>query len=93
MTTHDNERRAAPSEPAPDQVGDHLVIDKREWIPGHHPDPHRRNGERGYFETFFRCVRCGEQRLHKRQFPDECTPSEPAAGQSAGTTEGSTAGE
>lgn len=76
MTSHDDERRAAPPRPAPEPVGDHLVIDKREWVPGRHPEPHRRHGQREYLETYFRCIRCGEQRLRKREFPEACAAVE-----------------
>lgn len=72
MTTHNDEPRAAPTQPDPDVVGDHLVIDKREFVPGEHPDPHRRHGGDWHFETYFRCIRCGEQRRRKGAFPDEC---------------------
>lgn len=73
MTTHNDRKRAAPSHPDADAVGDHLVIDKREMVPGDHPEPHRRHGGDWYLETYFRCIRCGEQRLRKDDFPEECS--------------------
>jgi hypothetical protein len=78
MTTHPDQPKAAPSQPDPDVVGEHLVVDKREWVPGEHPDPHRRRGGRWYLETYFRCVRCADERLSTREFREEC----PAAGSS-----------
>jgi hypothetical protein len=54
-------------------VGPHIVIAKQEWVPGPHPEAHRRDqGQTEYVESYFRCVRCGAERLSKREFPDEC---------------------
>lgn len=57
-------------------VGEHLVIDKREWVPGEHPEPHRREqGQQAYMEHYFRCLRCGVEVLRKRDLPQECDPA------------------
>jgi len=74
MSTHTNEQTSpAPSYPDADPVGSHLVIDRTEWVPGKDPDPHRRHdGQRAYRETYFRCIKCGEERLSKRDFPEQC---------------------
>lgn len=67
------QRSAAPSHPDPEPVGDHLVIDKVDWVPGADPDPHRRvDGQRAYAEPYFRCILCGEERLSRDAFPDDC---------------------
>lgn len=59
-----------------DQSGSwHLVIDKREWVPGKHPDPHRRReGQTEYVERYLECVVCGADRLRKRDFSETCEP-------------------
>jgi hypothetical protein len=73
MTTHDN-RTAAPEFPDATPVEQHLVIDKTDWVPGKHPDQHRRwDGQTAYRERFFRCIRCGTERSSKADFPPECT--------------------
>jgi hypothetical protein len=75
MTTHDNPRSAAPSQPDPTPVEDHLVVDKTDWVPGTHPDEHRRwDGQTAYRDRYFRCIRCGAERASKADLPDECTP-------------------
>jgi len=54
-------------------VDAHLVIDKSEWVPGKHPDPHRRHeGQTEYLERYLRCIECGVEVLKKRDFPVEC---------------------
>jgi hypothetical protein len=59
--------------PDAEQVGPHLVIDKTEWVPGKHPDPHRRReGQTEYRESYRRCIQCGVEVLSKHDFPDEC---------------------
>lgn len=73
MSTHKNTRSAAPSHPEADAVGPHLVIDRTEWIPGSHPEPHRRgDGQRAYAETYYRCLKCGIETVSKADFPEEC---------------------
>lgn len=54
-------------------VDAHLVIDRREWVPGKHPDPQRRHeGQTEYLERYFRCIDCGVEVVSKRDFPVEC---------------------
>jgi hypothetical protein len=74
MSTHKNESTSpTPTYPNAHPVGHHLLIDKTEWVPGPHPEPHRRSaGQRTYPESYFRCIKCGEERLSKRRFPDSC---------------------
>jgi len=61
------------SHPDAEQVGPHLVIDKAEWVPGKHPDPHRRHGgQTEYLERYFRCIQCEVEVLSKRDLPKEC---------------------
>jgi hypothetical protein len=69
-------RSADPTYPDARYVGPHLVIDKTEWVPGAHPEPHRReDGQTEYAESYFRCIRCGAERLSERDFPEECDTS------------------
>ena len=74
MSTHTNEQQStAPAYPDPEPVGSHLVIDRTEWVPGPHPERHLRyDGQRAYRDTFYRCVKCGEERQTKRDFPGRC---------------------
>jgi hypothetical protein len=66
-------RASAPEYPDADQVGDHLVIDKTEWVPGPHPESHRRTeGGPEYREQYLRCIRCGVEVLRERDFPEDC---------------------
>jgi hypothetical protein len=59
--------------PEADRVGDHLVIDKSEWVPGMNPERRLGEPERyGYFESYFRCLLCGVEVLSKSRFPEEC---------------------
>jgi hypothetical protein len=52
-----------------------LVIDKTEWVPGKHPDPHRqRESQTEYLERYLRCIQCGVEVLSKRDLPEECEP-------------------
>lgn len=61
--------------PDAEQVGPHLVIDKTDWVPGKHPDPHRRHeGQTEYLERYLRCIQCGVEVLSKRDLPEECDP-------------------
>lgn len=83
MSTHESneravgeQRSAAPSYPDATPVGDHLVIDTVDWVPGADPEPHRRqDGQRMYAEPYVRCLRCGIECLSTRDFPEECEPS------------------
>lgn len=59
--------------PDAEQVGPHLVIDKTDWVPGKHPDPHcQREGQTEYLERYLRCIRCGVEVLNKRDLPETC---------------------
>ena len=59
--------------PAAEYVDDHLVIPKRQWVPGEHPEPHlREDGQRGYVEEYYYCLRCGTEQLRKDAFPGTC---------------------
>ncbi len=59
--------------PDAEQVGPHLVIDKTEWVPGKHPDPHRRHeGQTEYLEKYLRCIQCGVEVLSKGDLPETC---------------------
>ena len=61
--------------PDAEHVGSHLVIDKTEWVPGKHPDPHRRReGQTEYPERYLRCIQCGVEVLSKRDLPEMCEP-------------------
>jgi len=61
--------------PDAEQVGPHLVIDKTEWVPGEHPDPHLRcDGQTEYLERYLRYVQCGIEVLSKDDLPETCEP-------------------
>ena len=69
-------KSAADRYPDATYVGDHLVVDRTEWVPGEHPDPHlRRAGQETYLEAYLRCLRCGEERLREADFPPTCEGS------------------
>lgn len=71
------ERRSSPEYPEAEYVGPHLVIDKTDWLPGEHAEPHLREaGQTGYLETYFRCIQCGMETTRKADFPPECNPSD-----------------
>lgn len=74
MSSDNTDRRpAAPSYPDAESVGQHLVIDRTEWVPGSDPEHHRRyDGQRVYRESYFRCIKCGIECVSKRDFPPEC---------------------
>lgn len=72
MSTH-IERRAAPRYPDAESVDGHLIVDRTEWIPGKHPERHRRwDGQRAYRERYYRCIRCGVECVSLADFPPEC---------------------
>ena len=59
--------------PDAQEVGPHLVIDKTDWVPGKHPDPHRQwEGQTEYLERYLRCIRCGVEVLRERDLPETC---------------------
>jgi len=68
-------RVTIPEYPEASTVDSHLVIDKREWVPGEHPAPHlREQGQQAYMETYVRCLRCGAEALRHKDLPPDCTP-------------------
>ena len=68
-----SKRASAQQHPDAERVGTHLVIDKEEWIPGQHPEPHlREEGQTGYWESLYRCVQCDVEVLNKSDLPEEC---------------------
>lgn len=79
------EKSSAPSFPDVEH-GTHLLIDREEWVPGEHPDPHLREpGQREYLESFYRCIRCGAEAMRKRDLPETCEERPPAEGRAQGT--------
>ena len=61
------------SYPDAERVGPHLVINKTGWIPGKHPDPHRRHeGQTEYLERYLRCIQCEVEVLSKDDLPETC---------------------
>ena len=63
----------APTYPDAEYVGHHLVIDRTEWVPGENPEPHlREDGQTTYPETYYRCIRCGDERIRRDDFPEDC---------------------
>lgn len=71
------EKSVTHSQPDAERVGEHLVIDKTEWAPGEHPDPHRRHGgQTRYLERYLRCIRCGVEALTEQALPDDCNGGE-----------------
>lgn len=59
--------------PDAEQVGPHLVIDKTEWVPGKHPEPHRGyEGQTEYLERYLRCIQCGVEVLNTEDLPETC---------------------
>ena len=63
----------APNHPDARHVDAHLVINKTQWCPGPHPDPHRRHeGQTEYLERYLRCIECGVEVQSKRDLPIEC---------------------
>lgn len=59
--------------PNAERVGPHLVIDKTDWVPGKHPNPHRRHeGQTEYLERYLRCVQCGVEVLREDDLPKAC---------------------
>jgi len=67
------DRSSSPDFPEAQPVGEHLVIDATEWVPGRDPDPHRGHDEQSeYLERYYRCLRCGAERLRTDDFSEEC---------------------
>jgi len=73
MSTHEKDKRAVPTYSDARPVGQHLVVDKVDWVPGFNPETSlREDGTVGYTERYLRCVRCGKERLSQGRFPEEC---------------------
>jgi hypothetical protein len=54
-------------------VNAHLVIDRREWVPGKHPNPEQRYEEQTeYLDQYFQCIRCGIAVQNESDLPVEC---------------------
>jgi hypothetical protein len=68
-------RASAPDHPEAERIGEHLVIDKAEWVPGEHPESHRgHEGQTAYRESFIKCLRCRVEVMHEDALPETCTP-------------------
>lgn len=64
---------SSPSHPDARRVDDHLVIDRRELVPGKHPEPrHRHESQTEYLEHYFRCIQCGIEVLNESDLPPRC---------------------
>ena len=61
-------RSPTPDFPEAASVGAHLVIDKTEWV----PDDVREAGDRESETGYYRCLRCGEERLDRDAFRYWC---------------------
>jgi succinate dehydrogenase/fumarate reductase-like Fe-S protein len=71
--TNSIEESLSDRHPDAERVGPHLVIDKTEWVPGKHPEPHRQHeNQTEYLERYLRCIQCGVEVLNKRDFPKTC---------------------
>lgn len=56
-----------------EEVGEHVVIEQSEVVPGEHPEPHlRTEGQTQYLETYLKCVHCDIEVLRRRDFPETC---------------------
>ena len=54
-------------------VGEHLITEEAELVPGKHPDPRRcHEGQTEYLERYLRCTKCDVEVLSERDFPEEC---------------------
>lgn len=74
---------AAPAYPDAEYVGQHLIIDKTEWVPGANPEPHlREDGQTSYPDRYLRCLRCGAERTRRADFPEECDAPPPVESRS-----------
>ena len=71
--TNSIEESLSDRHPDAERIGPHLVIDKTEWVPGHHPDPHRQHeNQTEYLERYIRCIQCGVEVLNEPNLPEEC---------------------
>ncbi|GAB3328307.1 hypothetical protein [Haloplanus salinarum] len=72
-STNSIEESLSNRHPDAETVGNHLVIDKTQWCPGPHPDPHRRReGQTEYLARYLRCIQCGAEVLSEGDLPEEC---------------------
>lgn len=63
-------RVSAPDYPDAEHVGEHLIIEASEWVPGKHPDPSQRHPQQSeYLENFYRCLLCRVEVMRKRDLP------------------------
>lgn len=73
MSRNEQARRSEVSFPDAKRVGEHLVIEKTQWVPGARPEscaaPRPRDG---YVEGYFYCLQCGAERLSRREFAGVC---------------------
>lgn len=54
-------------------VGEHLITEEAELVPGKHPDPSRRHeGQTEYLERYLHCIECDLEVLNERDLPEEC---------------------
>lgn len=54
-------------------VGEHLITEEAELVPGKHPDPSRRHEDQTeYLERYLRCIKCDVEVLSERDLPGEC---------------------
>jgi hypothetical protein len=54
-------------------VGEHLITEDADLVPGKHPDPSRRHeGQTEYLERYLRCTKCDVEVLSERDLPEEC---------------------
>jgi predicted nucleic acid-binding Zn finger protein len=67
---------SARNHPEARHVDAHLVVDRREWVPGKHPDPEQRyEAQTEYLDTYLQCIRCGIEVQNKSDLPVECDGS------------------
>ena len=68
-----DKRASAPQYADAEHVGEHLVIETSEWVPGQNPEPHQGHPEQTeYLEHFYRCIICGVEVLQERDLPESC---------------------
>lgn len=54
-------------------VGEHLITEEAEFVPGKHPEPSRRHkGQTKYLERYLRCIKCDIEVLSERDLPEGC---------------------
>ena len=66
-------RASAPNHPDPEHVGQHLVIETQQWVPGQDPEEGRSHPtQTEYLERFYRCIQCDVEVMRKRDLPGNC---------------------